>query len=581
MAICDENKPYIFISYSHRDSEKVFGIINRLRNEGYNVWFDGGIDPGTEWDENIARHIQESAYFIAFVSEGYINSKNCKDELNYSRDLDKEQLLVYLEDVQLPGGMAMRMNRIQAIWWNKYENDIESAYAQLFSAYGIDRTKINEAGAVVDNVVPVSTTTASDATTVSTEPKAGGKQLDKKVIIGAAVAAVVVLVAIIALATGKKNPAEDAVEVAEESISEAASDEALDDEASVDAEEVKDEDEQADADASESADAVSDEALAFIDLADGAYASQDYTTAYEYYRKASELGNGYAEYKIGQMYEQGYGVNRDVNKAYDHYEESTNRGYVLGYPAIGYLYAFSFDADKRDANKAAEYFNKAIELDDNCYDAYTGLGRLYGTGIYGLDDTDYYDYESTYNYYMKGWSNGEGRPYAAFLLGNMYEFGQFVSVDNAKAREYYQAAYDRGLTYDYVKNAINRVDTLLSNANLTQEEIAEYFDKAEAAVRDENYEESFNCYMKLAGTGNAIAIDWIGRHYRNGWYVDKNLQSALDWFCKSGDACGYCMRGYILRDDYNMIPLSKACFKKSIELGDYEDGLSKKEYDSY
>ena len=96
MAICDENKPYIFISYSHRDSDKVVEIMNRLRAEGFNVWYDGGIDPGTEWDENIAKHVQECGYFIAFVSNGYIGSKNCKDELNYSRDLDKEQLLQVL-----------------------------------------------------------------------------------------------------------------------------------------------------------------------------------------------------------------------------------------------------------------------------------------------------------------------------------------------------------------------------------------------------------------------------------------------------------------------------------------------------
>ena len=144
MAICDENKPYIFISYSHRDSDKVVEIMNRLRAEGFNVWYDGGIDPGTEWDENIAKHVQECGYFIAFVSNGYIGSKNCKDELNYSRDLDKEQLLIYLEDVSLPGGMAMRMNRIQAIYWNKYDaSNVEDAYQKLFHASGIGKCKVN------------------------------------------------------------------------------------------------------------------------------------------------------------------------------------------------------------------------------------------------------------------------------------------------------------------------------------------------------------------------------------------------------------------------------------------------------
>ena len=144
---CDETKPYVFISYSHRDSDRVLEIMNRMLQEGFNVWYDGGIDPGTEWDENIAYHVNNCSYFIAFVSDGYIGSKNCKDELNYSRDLDKEQLLVYLDDVNLPSGMAMRMNRIQAIYWNKYDDsNIEEAYKKLFNASGIEKTKIMENG---------------------------------------------------------------------------------------------------------------------------------------------------------------------------------------------------------------------------------------------------------------------------------------------------------------------------------------------------------------------------------------------------------------------------------------------------
>ncbi len=141
MKIYDPSKPYIFISYSHKDSEKVFEIMNRLKEQGYNCWYDGGIDPGTEWDENIAKHINGCTYFISFVSNNYIASHNCKDEINYARDLNKERLLVYLEDVELPSGMAMRMNRIQAIFWHKYPNE-EDAFRKLFNAEGINKTLI-------------------------------------------------------------------------------------------------------------------------------------------------------------------------------------------------------------------------------------------------------------------------------------------------------------------------------------------------------------------------------------------------------------------------------------------------------
>ena len=131
------NEPYIFISYSHRDTNLVYPIIEELDKRGYRVWYDQGIDPGTEWDENIAMHINNCAYFIAFMSQNYLNSSNCKDELNYARDLEKERLVVYLENVTLPAGMAMRINRLQSIFKYSYTND-EDFYERLVTANNIN-----------------------------------------------------------------------------------------------------------------------------------------------------------------------------------------------------------------------------------------------------------------------------------------------------------------------------------------------------------------------------------------------------------------------------------------------------------
>ena len=116
------DSPYIFISYSHKDSDIVFDIIGQLQMKQYRVWYDEGIDPGTEWDENIAEHVEQCGYFIALLSRAYLESSNCKDELNYARELEKPRLLVYLEDVQLPGGMRMRLSRLQAIHKYKYSS---------------------------------------------------------------------------------------------------------------------------------------------------------------------------------------------------------------------------------------------------------------------------------------------------------------------------------------------------------------------------------------------------------------------------------------------------------------------------
>lgn len=127
---------YIFISYSHKDQAEVFSILSTMIRHGFRVWFDEGIDPGTEWDENIAEHIQKSSYFVSFISENYLQSNNCKDELNFARDLEKPRLLVYLNDVNLPAGLAMRLNRLQAIHYYKYST-MESFFKKLCEAEGI------------------------------------------------------------------------------------------------------------------------------------------------------------------------------------------------------------------------------------------------------------------------------------------------------------------------------------------------------------------------------------------------------------------------------------------------------------
>lgn len=128
---------FIFVSYSHKNTDEVIKTILAMQQQGLRVWYDEGIDPGTEWDDFIAEQIERCGYMVAFISKEYLESNNCKDELNFARDLDKKRLLVYLEDVQLPRGMAMRLNRLQAIHMYKY-NDHKDFVHKLLSADGIN-----------------------------------------------------------------------------------------------------------------------------------------------------------------------------------------------------------------------------------------------------------------------------------------------------------------------------------------------------------------------------------------------------------------------------------------------------------
>ena len=140
---CDESKPYIFISYAHKDSEKVYPILERLSKAGFNIWYDKGIEAGSTWDDDIALHIDNAAYFMAYISASYLNSGNCKDEISYARDLNKDMLLIYLEEVALPSGMAMRLNRNQAVIWNELDDAYTGEdFSRILNAKGISKTLI-------------------------------------------------------------------------------------------------------------------------------------------------------------------------------------------------------------------------------------------------------------------------------------------------------------------------------------------------------------------------------------------------------------------------------------------------------
>lgn len=105
------NEPYIFISYAHKDGDTVLPIVQQMQQDGFRVWYDEGIDPGTEWDENIATHLSGCACMIAVLSKNYMASENCKDELYYARELHKPIIRLYREKVTMPRGLELRVGR--------------------------------------------------------------------------------------------------------------------------------------------------------------------------------------------------------------------------------------------------------------------------------------------------------------------------------------------------------------------------------------------------------------------------------------------------------------------------------------
>lgn len=133
------DKPYIFISYAHKDSDTVLPIIARLQEDGHRVWYDEGIAPGSNWDVYISEHLDKSASVLGFLSKSYVKSQNCRDELALTRLKGKPMNLVYIDDVQLSSGLKMRYGRIQSLFFENMSE--EEFFEKLYRAEAIERSK--------------------------------------------------------------------------------------------------------------------------------------------------------------------------------------------------------------------------------------------------------------------------------------------------------------------------------------------------------------------------------------------------------------------------------------------------------
>ena len=115
-------EPYIFISYAHKDSDRVLPIVSALQERGFRMWYDAGIEAGSEWPEYIAEHLERCTVFLAFLSEAAVDSINCRQEIHFAIESRKELLIIYLEEITLSAGMRMRLGPLQAMYRNRHSS---------------------------------------------------------------------------------------------------------------------------------------------------------------------------------------------------------------------------------------------------------------------------------------------------------------------------------------------------------------------------------------------------------------------------------------------------------------------------
>ena len=132
--------PYLFVSYAHKNDAAVLEIISTLQSRGFRVWYDEGIEAGSEWPESIASHLERAQLVLAFLSPAYLRSDNCRKEMHYALTKRKPVINVYLEPTELSPGMEMQIGNLFALMKYTYPSE-EYFYDKLFSAELLDAGK--------------------------------------------------------------------------------------------------------------------------------------------------------------------------------------------------------------------------------------------------------------------------------------------------------------------------------------------------------------------------------------------------------------------------------------------------------
>ena len=115
-----------------------------------------------------------------------------------------------------------------------------------------------------------------------------------------------------------------------------------------------------------------------------------------FYQKAVDKGSSYGYYGLGTLYETGYGVDKDVQKAIELYQKAADEGYYLACRRVGDTYRPDTGIAESDSGKMVEWYGK---------EAAGGF---------------------------------------SYSLGAVYMGGLGVEADPAKAREIFQNALDEG-----------------------------------------------------------------------------------------------------------------------------------------
>lgn len=260
---------------------------------------------------------------------------------------------------------------------------------------------------------------------------------------------------------------------------------------------------------------------------------KDVKKSFDYALKAYNLGNIYSSYILGEYYENGICVSKDLRKAFAFYNSGALKD------------------DVQCQKKVANFYYDGIGVDRNYSEAYKWYLNAYNNG----DESVIYDigwclyngqgtprkYDEAFKWFKKG--SELGNENSAFQLAVCYYSGNGTKIDYKKAFEifnkyidlYNEALYYLGCMYadglGVVKNTKKAKELFLKSAKLDD------IDSIKCLIniykKENNLVDMFYWYTVLAQKNDPEGTFMTGICYEFGYGVTKNIDEALKYYRKA------------------------------------------------
>ncbi|MFC6876435.1 tetratricopeptide repeat protein [Flavobacterium myungsuense] len=259
------------------------------------------------------------------------------------------------------------------------------------------------------------------------------------------------------------------------------------------------------------------------------YKKEKHLLAIEWFKKASNLGNGLADDRIAGIYEMGFTVEKDISSALKWYKLGAQKGCALAAYNIGYIY-YKGKEVAIDYLEAMKWFKLASK--NGHTEAINKIGVMYsdGKGV-SKDNTEA----------MKWYRKGADLGYDTSILniGWLYYHGNGVPKNNIEASKWFGMACEK-------------------NSSRGCLEIGKLYHYGEGVGID--YKLAYDFYNKAVELDSTNKDAWVyaGLLFEGGLGRDKSAGAAMECYKKAienGDTWSLYKVGKIYKD-YNFKDVS-------------------------